>query len=675
MKKDIEKYINDNIKAQTPPSLSKENIDRMIDSSSEEIEPVKSWKKRTAYRLAAAAAVLAVVLGAVSVYTALNKPKSIPLDKSGMLSVSPDKSYGEIYSRLKKMRDNFNADEYDVYGADGSIEESASEIFNGEINDYTQGGNSDANRFGTTNTQEENVDEGDIIKTDGENIYLADRNNNCVYIVNADGGKISKLSEIKLSGDVFVQEIYLKDGRLAVIYSEYDYSKQPAGGDARYNGQDIISFNGFCAAWVYSETKVNFYDVTDPKNAVLISDFSQSGEFVSSRLSDGRLYIVSDFCVDLSSKDYLKNGIPETTENGGKKRIPADKIFLVNDTDTPTYAVICAFDFAGAKKTDSSAIFGDPTNVYATENSFYLVETKYDSEKYDEYLNILKFEFTETGLKYIGSAKAQGSLNSNLSMSEYGGYFRIATTCAVTKQNGKTVSYIGETNKLYIFDSEMRQTGIIDGFAKDEQIRSARYIGNYAYIVTFRQTDPLFVINCSDPKNPKIESELKLPGFSRYLHPVGGGLLVGIGNDGDENNSDNNMKVSLFSVVDPQNPKELSSVRVGNKDDYVQSNVFYSYKAFVPLPNGEFAVPLSLNYSRNQMFIRYSVSDGAVLETARYELGGAATEIIGGTYIGNYFYIFSSEFIDGGTSGTVDWRSRITSFDMTKNVKSEEIEL
>lgn len=688
MKKDIEKYINDNIKAETPPSLSKENIGKMLDASPNEAKLTKRVRRQTVYKFAALAAVFAIVLSAVSVYSSVKKPKSISLDNSGLLSVSTDDSYDEIYARLKDMKKSW-ALSYAQTLVNGQIyydmakEESAgmpsfgSALPESVDSEAASVAETDRN-FGTTNTQEENVDEGDIIKTDGKNIYLADRNNHTVYIVKADNGKMNKLSEIKIDGDVHIQELYLADDKLVIVYAEYDYSKQPEK-PLVFNGADTVidsSYSCCCpVSWVYSETKTNIYDISNPQNVSLISNFSQSGDFISSRLNKGKLYMVSSYCVDISSNDYKKNGIPEVKENGKSERIPASKITLVKDVDTPTYAVISTIDIASSERTDSSAIFGDPTNVYATENSLYLVEQKYNDKKHDSYLNICKFEFTETGVQYKASAQADGRLNSNLSMSEFGGYFRIATTCQVTKVNGKYVSYEGETNKLYVFDSDMKQTGLIDGFAKDEQIRSARYIGEYAYVVTFRQTDPLFIINLSDPKNPTIESALKLPGFSSYLHPVGNGMLIGIGYDGDEFSANGNMKVSLFSVADPKNPKELSSVKVGNNGDYISSDVFYSYKSFTSLPNGEFAVPVSINsinFSINQMYIRYGVSDGAVSEIARYSLGDSATEIIGGTYIGNYFYAFSSEFIAGINS---TWKAKLTSFNMTDNTQAENIEL
>ena len=683
MKKDIEKYISDNIKAQTPPSLSKENIIQMLDNEIEEAKPQKRLRKQTVYKFVAVAAAFALLLSGVTVYGSIQKSKKIPLINDGFVQ-STANSYDEIYAKLKEMKSEqtyaVNAIE-DFASAD--IGWNTSETA-GSKNEMAAPGasasdeNTSNSSFGTTNTQEANVDEGDIIKTDGKNIYLVDRDNDTVYIVNAENGKMSKSSEIKLDGNVFIQEIYLTENKLTVIFTEYNYPENEK--PEVYNGFfGEIYACGYPLSWACAKTNVNIYDVSNPQNVSLLSSFAQSGDYVSSRLNKGKLYIVSNYCVDISARDYKKKAIPEITENGACERVPADKITLIKDTDTPTFAVISTIDVASSKRTDSSAVFGYPSNVYATENSLFIVERKYDNQKYDSYLNICKFEFTENGVQYKASAKAQGRLNDNLSMSEYKGFFRIATTCRETKVIGDgqdaSISFLGETNKLYVFDEDMNRVGLIDGFAKNEQIRSARYIGDYAYVVTFRQTDPLFVINLSDPTNPKIEGELKLPGFSSYLHPIGNGMLIGVGYDGDEFNANGNMKVSLFSVADPKNPKELSKVLVGNNMDYVTSNLSYAYKAFVSLGDGEFAVPFSINSGRNQMFIRYKVADGTVYEIARYGLGNLATDIIGGTYIGNYFYAFSSEFVDAYKSEDITWKARLTSFNMETNEQAEIITL
>lgn len=657
MKKDIEKYVNDSINAEVPPSLAKEVIVNKLSEPNEEKQRQKRRSKQYIIKFASAAAALVLVLsGALLAGNFLNQKESTAPGATPEIFAAED--YKDVYAKFKEIKKNNSSNTvFNGYYGIGAVPEAGANFVTDEAA-AVKSENTAA--FGKTNVQENGIDEGDIIKTDGKNIFLADQNNGAVYIVKADGGKTEKLSEIKISGDVNIQEIYISGNTLAVIYTEINHSKQTYPQD-----DSACICGGFPAMWHYTETKLNVYDIGDPEKAGLISNSSQSGEFISSRLKDGKLYLISSYCVDVSAEDYEKTCIPEISENGVNRRIPAEKISIIKDTNSPTFAVISTFDITSAKKTDDSAIFGDPSNVYMSENALYLIENKSDEKYYTPYLNIVKFGFTETGVEYIASASADGRINDTLSMSEQGGYLRVATTgCVVSDPKKKAIMTHSEyqTNKLYVFDSKLNRVGLIGGFAKSEMIKSARYIGNYAYIVTFRQTDPLFVINLSDPKNPVIEGELKIPGFSNYLHPIEDGYLIGVGYDGDRSGFNQNMKVSLFSVADPKNPKEVSLLKVADEKGYVDSSLSDSYKAFVSLQNGEFAVPFRYcafsGDVKENAFVRYKVHGEKLTEIARYGIGIDGM-IIGGTYIGNYFYVFSSHS-DG---------AKITSFDLTSNSK------
>ena len=114
----------------------------------------------------------------------------------------------------------------------------------------------------------------------------------------------------------------------------------------------------------------------------------------------------------------------------------------------------------------------------------------------------------------------------------------------------------GRTTSLYVFDSDLKQIGKTENLAQGESVKSVRFDGDIAYFVTFRQTDPLFVIDLADPKNPTVKGELKIPGFSQYLHPIADGFLVGVGQDGTETGVNDDCKVSLFDVTNPYEPKE-----------------------------------------------------------------------------------------------------------------------
>jgi inhibitor of cysteine peptidase len=161
-------------------------------------------------------------------------------------------------------------------------------------------------------------------------------------------------------------------------------------------------------------------------------------------------------------------------------------------------------------------------------------------------------------------------------MDEFNDYLRIATTSG---NWGESL-----VNQVYVLDSNLETVGLLKDIAKGERIKSVRFTGNTAYVVTFIQTDPLFVIDLTDVKVPKILGELKIPGYSAYLHPVGEGLVMGVGLDGTETGINGGMKVSLFDVSDPTKPVEcgkftMSGYDSDNRQVYVDSDAFYDHKA------------------------------------------------------------------------------------------------
>ena len=150
---------------------------------------------------------------------------------------------------------------------------------------------------------------------------------------------------------------------------------------------------------------------------------------------------------------------------------------------------------------------------------------------------------------------------------------------------------------MYILDKELNVIGSIENIAKGETIKAVRFTGATGYVVTFEQTDPLFVIDLSEPTNPQIKGELKIPGYSAYLHPIGENLMVGFGVDGDENGAGMGLKVSLFDVSNPEKPTECSKYTLSgysevNSGSYVESPALYDHKAFcADMKNGVFFFP------------------------------------------------------------------------------------
>jgi hypothetical protein len=192
-----------------------------------------------------------------------------------------------------------------------------------------------------------------------------------------------------------------------------------------------------------------------------------------------------------------------------------------------------------------------------------------------------------TDATYVASGAVQGRLLNQFAMSEYNGDLRVATTTDnwgdFGDQSESTV-YVMRPN-----GTDLQVISSISGLGKGEQIYSVRFIDDVGYVVTFRQIDPLYVLDLSDPANPVLDGELKIPGYSAYLHPVGDGLLLGVGQDATDEGRTTGTQLSLFDVSDPTNPQRISTLPIGG-----QSEVEWDHKAFLFWePDGTIVLPVS----------------------------------------------------------------------------------
>ena len=284
-------------------------------------------------------------------------------------------------------------------------------------------------------------------------------------------------------------------------------------------------------------------------------------------------------------------------------------------------------------------------------NKTNVLSLKLQNEKYQEITKVYRFEYTDSGVKHMAEGKVNGYINNQFSMSYDGEYFRIATTYNKVTVDGNNISMNVEdrVNNLYILNNSMQIIGKVEDMAKGELIKSVRFIGNMAYIVTFRQTDPLFVIDLTDPENPTVKGELKIPGFSEYLHPITENLLVGVGRDGTMTGENGDCKVSLFDVSNPYEPKESSVLKVSDGKAYCYSTVADNHKTYITLSSNEFAVPFSIDgyvYNDNDgdYYIRYKLTSDGLCEVARLKVGDNGSQIMGATYVENIFYVVNNCF-------------------------------
>jgi len=221
----------------------------------------------------------------------------------------------------------------------------------------------------------------------------------------------------------------------------------------------------------------------------------------------------------------------------------------------------------------------DEENEKLEEEVQKAMKQKYqDISKELEKTVIHKIAISNDKLEYKTFGEVTGQVLNQFSMDENNGYFRIATTKNRTWsqfEDNNQESY----NNLYVLDENLKQVGAVERLAEGEQIYSVRFMQNRAYMVTFRQMDPLFVIDLSNPAKPKVLGKLKIPGYSDYLHPYDDTTLIGFGKDADESGRAKGLKLSLFDVSNVSDPKEIDTYIIGDAGS--DSIALHDHKAFL----------------------------------------------------------------------------------------------
>ena len=445
---------------------------------------------------------------------------------------------------------------------------------------------SDTNYY-KTNTQVENVDEADIVKTDGNYIYYI--TNNTIYIVKADELKIETKLDFSVSDEenerYYPSELFIKDNKLIVIGNFIRYSEETEDYTLK---SKIISSN-------INTTKAYIYDIEEKSNPKELRQVDIDGDYDTARLVGNTLYLMSTkymyYNPNMKDSDilplYYDTAISREYKNVECKNI----IYNANSNDT-TYKTIGAVNIEREDEIVVETFLGYGNTVYCSENNLYISSPIYNNEyiRLSNSTEIYKFNISEGGLKYDCKTTIDGYINNQFSLDEYEGNLRVATTVTIEEEpvkssasEGYDVVEIGKTttnNILYVLDENLEKIGELTDFGVTEKIYSVRFIGKVAYIVTFEQIDPLFVIDLSDPTNPVMKGELEIPGYSSYLHPYDENHIIGIGYNVKDNGyggvTNETVKLSMFDVSDLTNPKEIFSKTLG--EGYSYSNVTYDHK-------------------------------------------------------------------------------------------------
>jgi hypothetical protein len=248
------------------------------------------------------------------------------------------------------------------------------------------------------------------------------------------------------------------------------------------------------------------------------------------------------------------------------------------------------------------SVQGNAETVYASTASLYVAAASWDQG--GSRTDVHRFSLTGDGpTSYTGSGRAPGHLLNQFSLSERGGALRLVTTLdggavGMSSVDGPAVDVapVGASSaRLTVLDTDgtLDEIGHLDGMGIGEQVQSVRFMDDLAYVVTFRQVDPLYALDLSDPRAPRLLGELKIPGFSEYLHPVGDGLLLGVGREVDPDTGiDEGLKVSLFDVSDPLTMRETDQIVL----PMARSEVSSDHRAFLWDPSRRQAVvPVELS--------------------------------------------------------------------------------
>ncbi len=452
--------------------------------------------------------------------------------------------------------------------------------------------------YSTTNIQVENVDEADIVKTDGDYIYSISEDN--VIITDAKDPKQPKVvATIQSEDDDIPEDIILYKDKLVVISTKGNQTQR-----YYYNNR--------------MNTVVKIYNITSREKPVLTKSYEMYEPYYTSRCIDNVLYVISSGNLR-KEDDKIVVGY---NEDNMEKEMSIDKIKYLKDVKTTKQTLISTVDLNNETadiKLDSYLM--NISNAYIPENAIYLLNQKYNNdskipikllfgfkgvfglEDYYEmdsesgyYTEIYKFDIKEN-VEYKAKTKVKGKTINQYSLDEKDNHLRIAL-------------YDNDGSRVAIFDEDLKQIGISDNVAKGEKMYSSRFIGDKVYFVTYKTIDPLFVMDLSNETKPKVLGKLKIPGYSTYLHPYDENHIIGIGMETKEviNRNSNGkvisttakvvgMKMALFDVSNVNSPVQISSVVIG--DSRTTSAILTNPKALLfSKEKSLIAIPIN-NYSQD----------------------------------------------------------------------------
>ena len=557
--------------------------------------------------------------------------------------------------------------------------------------DLSEGSKEGGKDYSTTNLQMEGVDESDIAKIDGSYIYTVE--DKYIVITDIRDGKLEEVTRFlpKDCGAADrVMEIYVDGDQLILVVQGYETSldgNSKAGSDKETSDKetsdketkdeensdketavsDVAKDGAFCYKMNgKSTTQIQVYSIVDRKNPEFEGRLIQDGYYNTSRKIGDVVYLFTQYNMtsDVTSYVEKKHGVEDLKEGNGVsslaeavipkvngEKVAASEIYLPESSGESGILVSSLDVNKPDKVLDSKLVISGYAQTYISKDALYLYEEDYDGAMIT---NIAKFALDEGRISGVAATAVRGYVRDTFAINASDGYLRVLTTDYSTED---------EVNALYILDENMKLTGQLTGIAPGEEIYAARFMGNTGYFVTYRNTDPLFTVDLSEPAKPEIIGELKVTGFSEYLHFWDDTHLLGIGYESDEKTGNiENIKLSMFNI---ENPGEVTEEAKLVLKDVDYSEALYDYKSVIISKDKNLIGLVCEDYSSSrtkQTYQIYSYENGTFKKQAEIPgINGVNYENVRGMYSGNVFYLWIND--------------NITSYDMTdgfKKIKERE---
>lgn len=498
--------------------------------------------------------------------------------------------------------------------------------------------------FSGTNNQEVNVEEADRVKTDGDRMVILRGDTLEVLDVRGEVPELER--SIRLGENAWGSEMFLVGDRVLLLSQSWidrpfladDIAIGRPDGSTTSRITEVDLLTGSVEATI--EVEGIYLSAREVDGSIRIVTSSPLGNFnflypsnpgAEDAATEANRRLVEESTIDQWIPTYRQTVDGDTVAEG--RAFDCEDMYLPNEFAGFAALNVLTVDIDdGLRINDSLGVLSDGQTVYASTDRLTVASNRYPEWDWetgeiiggddDDYTTSLhNFDITDPGrTEYVASGSVPGSLLSQYSLSEYDGVLRVATTEGSVW--GRAADSQSMVTVLEEQGTDLVAIGMVDGLGEGERIFAVRFMGDVAYVVTFRQVDPLYTVDLSEPTDPRVLGELKIPGFSTYLHSVGDGLLLGVGQDASDEGFTTGAQASLFDVSDLSDPIRVDQIGFGQNS---YSAVDWDPKAFLYWARRDLVVIPVSAWSYNETTGEEGNSSAAVL--VQVNENGTLTEL------------------------------------------------